>query len=88
MSTVRLFFALWPSPPLAASLAGWAQQARLTCGGRAMRTETLHLTLAFLGPVDAALADELAAATPERRPDRHGALRGLRPPAHPLGRAG
>lgn len=31
-----------------------------------MRTETLHLTLAFLGPVDSALADELAAATPER----------------------
>ena len=67
MSTIRLFFALWPSPALAASLAGWAEQARLTCGGRAMRTETLHLTLAFLGPVDSALADELAAATPGHR---------------------
>jgi 2'-5' RNA ligase len=32
-----------------------------------MRTETLHLTLAFLGPVDAQLADKLAAATPELR---------------------
>lgn len=67
MSTVRLFYALWPSPRLAASLAGWAEQARLVSGGRAMRTETLHLTLAFLGPVDTALADELASATPERR---------------------
>lgn len=67
MSTVRLFFALWPSPSLAGSLAGWAEQARLASGGRPMRTETLHLTLAFLGPVEAALADELAAATPERR---------------------
>lgn len=67
MSTVRLFFALWPSPQLAASLAGWAEQARPALGGRAMRTETLHLTLAFLGPVDSALADELAAATPEHR---------------------
>lgn len=67
MSTVRLFFALWPSPPLAASLAGWAEAARPACGGRVMRTETLHLTLAFLGPVDAQLADELAAATPEHR---------------------
>ncbi|QVQ25907.1 RNA 2',3'-cyclic phosphodiesterase [Achromobacter deleyi] len=66
MSTVRLFFALWPSPRLAASLAGWAEQARLVSGGRVMRTETLHLTLAFLGPVDTALADELACATPER----------------------
>lgn len=67
MSTVRLFFALWPAPPLAATLAAWAEQAQPSCGGRAMRMETLHLTLAFLGPVDAALADELAAATPERR---------------------
>ncbi|MEN5158846.1 RNA 2',3'-cyclic phosphodiesterase [Achromobacter spanius] len=67
MSTLRLFYALWPSPELAASLAGWAEQARLVSGGRPMRTETLHLTLAFLGPVDSALADELAAATPARR---------------------
>ncbi|PND33545.1 RNA 2',3'-cyclic phosphodiesterase [Achromobacter pulmonis] len=67
MSTVRLFYALWPSPPLAGSLAAWAEHARPHCGGRLMRTETLHLTLAFLGPVDAALADELIAATPERR---------------------
>jgi 2'-5' RNA ligase len=67
MSTVRLFFALWPSPPLAASLAGWAEQARLACGGRVMRTETLHLTLAFLGPVEAQLADTLACATPDHR---------------------
>lgn len=64
MSTVRLFYALWPSPQLAASLAQWAQAARPACGGRVMRTETLHLTLAFLGPVEAQLADTLAAATP------------------------
>lgn len=67
MSTVRLFFALWPSPSLAASLTGWAQAAHPACGGRIMRTETLHLTLAFLGPVDTQLADALAAATPEHR---------------------
>lgn len=66
MSAIRLFFALWPSPPLAASLAAWAQAARPHCGGRVMRTETLHLTLAFLGPVEAQLADALAAATPDR----------------------
>lgn len=64
MSTVRLFYALWPSPALAATLAAWAESARPSSGGRVMRTETLHLTLAFLGPVDAQLADTLAAATP------------------------
>jgi 2'-5' RNA ligase len=66
MSAIRLFFALWPSPPLAASLAEWAQAARLHSGGRVMRTETLHLTLAFLGPVEAQVGDALAAATPDR----------------------
>jgi len=66
MSAIRLFFALWPSPPLAASLAEWAQAAHPHSGGRVMRTETLHLTLAFLGPVEAQLADALAAATPDR----------------------
>ena len=64
MSTVRLFYALWPSPALAATLADWAQAARPACGGRVMRTETLHLTLAFLGPVDTQLASTLATATP------------------------
>src|SRR3546814_10607201 len=45
----RLFFALWPGPALAATLAHWAAQAQAACGGRAMRPDTLHLTLAFLG---------------------------------------
>ena len=70
MSTIRLFYALWPSPPLAASLAGWAEAAKPAMGGRAMRTETLHLSLAFLGPVDSALADELAGATPKSEAKR------------------
>jgi len=57
--TVRLFFALWPESELQARLAAWARQA--AGGGRAMRRENLHLTLAFLGPTEAALVPDLIA---------------------------
>ena len=57
--TVRLFFALWPASDLQAKLAAWARQA--AGGGRAMRRENLHLTLAFLGPTEAALVPDLIA---------------------------
>jgi 2'-5' RNA ligase len=57
--TVRLFFALWPSSDLQATLAAWAKQA--AGRGRAMRRENLHLTLAFLGATDAALVPDLIA---------------------------
>lgn len=51
--TVRLFFALWPDSNLQGRLAAWAEQA----AGRArpMRRENIHLTLAFLGAINAAL---------------------------------
>lgn len=64
MSTMRLFYALWPAPTLATSLASWAEQACPATGGRIMRTETLHLTLAFLGNIDMETAEELIDATP------------------------
>lgn len=51
MHPLRLFFALWPSPAEQAALARWQPQLRAACGGRAMRADTLHLTLAFLGQV-------------------------------------
>lgn len=52
----RLFFALWPDAGTAAQLMDWARAAQVLCGGRMMRPETLHMTLAFLGetPSDAA----------------------------------
>ncbi len=67
MPAIRLFYALWPDPSLAATLSGWASQARSHVQGRAMRTETLHLTMAFLGAVDREIADELIDATPYHR---------------------
>jgi 2'-5' RNA ligase len=48
----RVFFAVWPNETAAAALHGIAVDAGKTCGGRLMRRETLHLTLAFLGELD------------------------------------
>lgn len=49
---MRLFFAYWPSPETAARIEPWARRAHALYGGRMMRTETLHMTLAFLGPTE------------------------------------
>jgi 2'-5' RNA ligase len=48
---MRLFFALWPPPDVAAQLAGIARTVAQRFGGKPSRQETLHLTLAFLGDV-------------------------------------
>jgi len=60
----RLFFALWPAPEVAQALdAGWTAAAHAHCGGRRMRPDTLHLTLAFLGAVEPARIAPLSALT-------------------------
>ncbi|MGE5386904.1 MAG: RNA 2',3'-cyclic phosphodiesterase [Betaproteobacteria bacterium] len=62
--TVRLFFALWPDPSIAEKMHRLARRYVDQYGGRAMRPETLHLTLAFLGDLPATrLQDALAAGT-------------------------
>ena len=61
--TARLFFALWPDAALQERLALWARQA--TRRGRPTRQENIHLTLAFLGDVDAALVPDLIALARE-----------------------
>ena len=50
-ATARVFFALWPSPEVAAQLGLVAAEAAKCLGGRPSRPETIHLTLAFLGDV-------------------------------------
>lgn len=47
----RVFFALWPNAGERAALAAWQPALRAACGGKAMRTDTLHVTLVFLGNV-------------------------------------
>lgn len=49
----RLFIGLWPDADTVAALSAWAARAHALCGGRIMRPDTLHLTLAFLGKVEA-----------------------------------
>lgn len=66
----RVFFALWPAPSVRDELARWGQQAQRECGGRATPKDKLHLTLAFLGDVEAGRLGELksAAATIAAQP--------------------
>ncbi|GIK88287.1 MAG: RNA 2',3'-cyclic phosphodiesterase [Burkholderiales bacterium] len=54
----RLFFALWPDARARTALARLGREIAFHAHGRAPRPESLHLTLAFLGPV---AAERLAA---------------------------
>lgn len=56
---LRVFFALWPDAVTAAALHARGRQLHARCGGRVMRRDTLHLTLAFLGDVPASSLDDL-----------------------------
>lgn len=47
----RVFFALWPDDDVARQFDEAGRQAHQALGGRRMRRETLHLTLAFVGDV-------------------------------------
>jgi 2'-5' RNA ligase len=49
----RLFFALWPDEEVRGQLASYRSLLK-GCGGRPVVAENLHITLAFLGSVDAA----------------------------------
>jgi len=58
----RVFFALWPDAATSAALARIASDAHARFGGRVMRRETLHLTLAFVGSIEQARIADVAAA--------------------------
>ena len=50
--TARVFFALWAEAAERGQLAAWQAPLKKLCGGRAMRGETLHNTLVFIGDVE------------------------------------
>lgn len=64
-STVRVFFALWPTAAGRKELAAWQVTLKKLCGGRAMRGETLHCTLVFVGEIEARRLEALQLAAQE-----------------------
>jgi 2'-5' RNA ligase len=60
MQTRRLFFALWPDETERAALAAAAHRL-FPLSGRPVAAADLHVTLAFIGPVDVARAERFAA---------------------------
>ena len=56
----RLFFAVWPDAAAAQALAALSRQVAELSGGRPPPPEKLHLTLAFVGQVEAGRLDALA----------------------------
>jgi 2'-5' RNA ligase len=61
----RLFFALWPAPEVQRALGDVAVRAQRECGGRAVPSGNIHLTLVFLGdlPRDRVTALETLASS-------------------------
>lgn len=45
----RVFFAIWPDETALEKLSALAQAGGKLCGGRAMRPDSLHMTLVFIG---------------------------------------
>ena len=58
----RVFFALWPEALVRLALHTLATEYQLRCEARAMRAETLHMTLLFLGEVERARLPQLMQA--------------------------
>lgn len=58
----RVFVALWPDDEVADALFALSAGLQTHAGGRRMRRETLHLTLAFIGDVPQARLPDLQTA--------------------------
>lgn len=67
--TLRLFFALWPDAATGDALSRTGKLLHQHWGGRLMRADTLHITLAFLGRTPVEQLDVLAACADTVRTD-------------------
>lgn len=65
-----MFFALWPDAAGRRGLAAWQPPLGELCGGKPMRADTLHCTLAFLGKVAERRLESLLLAAQETRARR------------------
>lgn len=61
-SEARVFFALWPKALIQRALHTLATEYQLRCEARAMRADTLHMTLLFLGEMERARLPQLMQA--------------------------
>ena len=61
----KVFFALWPTATERDQLAAWQKPLQQLCSGRAMRGETLHNTLVFIGDVEQVRLEALQLAAQE-----------------------
>jgi 2'-5' RNA ligase len=78
MTARRLFFALWPEPACRQALAEAMGRFKSALAARWIRPDSLHMTLAFLGEVEAErLAAATAAAATIRSPGFELALDGI-----------
>lgn len=66
----RVFFALWPDDGLRKSLVKASGRLHALHGGRRMRPESLHLTLVFVGQVEAWRIPDLVAMARDLRAKR------------------
>lgn len=71
--TIRVFFALWPQAAIQRKLHAIAKEYQARCGARVMRTDTLHMTLQFIGNIKRSqlpkliiAADKVSAVPPFR----------------------
>jgi 2'-5' RNA ligase len=82
---VRLFFAIWPDDTAREALVALGTRLVQAAGGRATRSENIHLTLAFVGEVEGArvallhrIAGEVRAGPFRLALDRVGSFRRAR----------
>ena len=65
----RVFFALWPDGETRHALVRATRSVVRRSGGRATPQDNLHVTLAFLGPVNEALLERVRRVPPLPSPD-------------------
>lgn len=65
--TARVFFALWPDADMRAALTVLGKHLHAQCRGRRTHAESIHMTLAFVGEVEAERIAELQALAAQLR---------------------
>ncbi len=65
---MKLFFAIWPDQSTKIRLDGLAKLLHRACGGKITKSESIHLTLVFIGEVEASERLRMAASSLSGKP--------------------